>query len=42
MSVTTINYHLQPENTVRTKVLVTKYSNNSLEPVIFKKLDSIR
>ena len=33
---------LRPENTMIMKELVRKFDNNSLEPLLFERLDSIR
>ena len=38
---TTINYHLIPGNTITTKEFVRKLNNNSLELVLFERLDFI-
>ena len=35
------NNHLRPENTVSTKELVRKSNNESLELILFERLDSI-
>ena len=37
-----INKHLKPKNTNVTKELINNFQNNSLEPVLFERLDSIR
>ena len=42
ISMAMINDHLKSENTVLTRELVRKVKNNSLQPVLFKRLDSIR
>ena len=38
----TMNDHLRPENTVIAKELGSNLKNNSLEPMLFKRVDSIR
>ena len=42
ISVKTVSDHLRPENTVITKELVRKLKINSLEPVLFERLDFIK
>ena len=37
-----ISGYLRPKNTVGMKNLITNFQNNSLEPVTFERLDSIR